>query len=273
MSSNKKAKVNTLSVDESTNDVMVDQLSVDVNESVDVSQLNTPDSTGVSKLDSGQPDDPWYILYWLDQYKYLPASVRDRIHENVKTSPYFQNFSESIAALLNAEYTKDNSTVPVSDIGSNITGYTYSRVLDYVLTSHNKSLIDEMSEKTNNVFKKNMTFIKDDTGVASKLSTDTHGNNLITDSQHYTRLAAAIPQLTSLIQSKLGPMYKVLQFIQSNISMVEYNKWKQRVLVEDSLQTVDHMHDSVDHVGVGRDVNTLYPNNDQMISQDLDITS
>ena len=273
MSSNKKASVNSLTVDESTNDVVVEQLSVDINESIDVKQLDTPVSTGISKLDSGQTDDPWYILYWLDQYSSLPQNIRNRIHESNKTSPYFQNFSESIAALLNAEYVKDNSTVPVSDIGSNITGYTYSRVMDYILTNHNASLVDEMSEKTNNMFKKNMTFIKDDTGVASKLSTDAHGNNLITDSQHYVRLSAAIPQLTTLIESKLGPMYKVLQFIQNNISMVEFNQWKQRVLVEDSLQVVDHMYSVVDHAGTGRDAGMIPPVNEQMTATQLDITS
>ncbi len=273
MSSNKKTSVNSLTVDESTNDVVVEQLSVDINESIDVKQLDTPVSTGISKLDSGQTDDPWYILYWLDQYSSLPQNIRNRIHESNKTSPYFQNFSESIAALLNAEYVKDNSTVPVSDIGSNITGYTYSRVMDYILTNHNASLVDEMSEKTNNMFKKNMTFIKDDTGVASKLSTDAHGNNLITDSQHYVRLSAAIPQLTTLIESKLGPMYKVLQFIQNNISMVEFNQWKQRVLVEDSLQVVDHMYSVVDHAGTGRDAGMTPPVNEQMTATQLDITS
>ena len=183
--------------------------------------------------------DAWYILYWLDQYNTLPEVVKEKIRIDPNRSKFFGEFSDSIGALLSVEYVKDNSTVPVSDIASNITGYTYSSVLDYIVTPDSHELHNEMSIKVNNIFKYNMTFIKDDTGVPSKLSTDSHGRNLITDSQHYVRLLGASEKLENLMKSKLGGMYDVLQFIRSNISETRFHSWKTQLLVEQEMSSVD----------------------------------
>lgn len=249
MSANKQIKVNVLSVDESAGTKNVQQSSVKINEPPDLKQSNITLTSSMQTVDGESADAPWYILYWIDQYHYLPETTREQIRENVEKSPYFDNFSESIASLLDAEYTKDNSTIPVSDMGTDITGYTYTRVLDYVLTRHVAHLTDEMSVKTNNMFKRNMTFIKDDTGIASKLSTDTHGNNLITDSQHYNRLIQVLDELKQLISEKLGVMNNVLLFIQNNTSAVHFDKWKHRLLTEYSLQMVDIFGNPIDHAG------------------------
>ena len=239
MSANKQTQANALMVDDSTGEIKNEQLVVHVNEPSDVYTYNIPVSAGLSTIDSGMSDDPWYILYWLDHYDYLPESTKQIVQQSVEKNPYLDNFSESVAALLDVEFIKDNSTVPVSDIGSNITGYTYSRVLDYVVTRQNAEMTNEMSIKVNNMFKRNMTFIKDDSGIASKLSLDTHGRNLVTDSQHYVRLKSILNDLEQMINEKMGVMYNVLKFIQNNTSSIKFFQWKQRLLVENSLLIVD----------------------------------
>jgi len=201
---------------------------------VDVSTHDIPVSSSIKDI-----DQPWYILYWIDQYNTLPKPIRRLVRQSIEKPEYFRDFSESIAALLNIEFIKDNSVVPVSDIATNISAYTYSRVLDFVLTQENVNLHQEMSVKTNNMFKINMTYIKDDDNVSSKLSTDAHGRNLVTDSQHYVRMSNIINDLKSLIEQKLGLMYPVLQFIQSNISTVKFDKWRSRILVESTCYDVD----------------------------------
>lgn len=250
MSANKQIQVNKLVVDDATGEIKTDQVIEQINQPSDVLSYSVPVSAGLSTVDTGVNADPWYILYWIDQYNYLPEKTKQQVQQSLVKSPYLDNFSESIAALLNVEYIKDNSTVPVSDIGDGITGYTYSRVLDYVITRQNASLTDEMSIKVNNMFKRNMTFIKDDSGIASKLSTDTHARNLVTDSQHYVRLKTIIDDLEQMIQEKLGVMYKVLKFIQNNTSVVEFFQWKQRVLTENSMKIVDINHRLVETTGV-----------------------
>lgn len=257
MSANKQIQANKLVVDDATGEIKIDQVIELINEPSDVLSYSVPVSAGVPTVDVDGTGDPWYILYWIDQYDYLPEKTKQQVQQSLKKSPYFDNFSESVAALLNVEYVKDNSTVPVSDIGDGITGYTYSRVLDYVLTRQTAALTDEMSVKVNNMFKRNMTFIKDDSGIASKLSTDTHARNLVTDSQHYTRLKSILSDLEQMIQEKLGVMYDVLKFIQNNTSVVEFFQWKQRVLIENSLVLVDNQGSVVELVGSNTTTQTI----------------
>lgn len=213
---------------------------INADKPVDVSKLDFVDDVVVT-----DEDRPWFILYWIDQYNTLPEEVKSRVRRSIKTPEYFKDFSDSIASLLNIEFIKDNSVVPVSDIATDISAYTYSRVLDYVLTQESVDLHREMSIKTNNIFKINMTYIKDDDNVPSKLSTDSHGRNLITDSQHYVRMSSAISELQTLIESKLGKLYPVLQFIQSNISIMNFNKWRSRIIHESTCYDVDLFGDRV----------------------------
>ena len=84
-----------------------------------------------------------------------------------------------------------------------------------------------------------MLFIKDDNRSPDKLSTDSHGRNLVTDSQHYTRMSEILTDLDKLIQQKLGDMYRVLKFIQSNVSHVNFLKWRSHFAIEHSYRDVD----------------------------------
>ena len=225
---------------------------VNADKPVDVSELSIPDQFKLSDL-----QDSWYILYWIDQYQSLPDSVKQAVRDSIDKPELFRNFSESIAALLNIEFIKDSSVVPVSDIATNISAYTYSRVLDFVLTQESVDLHREMSIKTNNMFKINMTYIKDDDNVASKLSTDSHGRNLITDSQHYVRMKNVLSDLQSMIDKKLGVMKDVLKFIQSNTSAVKFHAWRERILVEHTCVDVDSFGDRVfDSGSINREDNT-----------------
>lgn len=250
-------------IDQDTGKSTTTESWVNADTPVDVSELNVPDQVKPSEL-----QDPWYILYWIDQYQTLPDSVKQTVRDSIDKPEYFRDFSESIAALLNIEFIKDNSVVPVSDIATNISAYTYSRVLDFVLTQESVDLHHEMSVKTNNMFKINMTYIKDDDNVASKLSTDSHGRNLITDSQHYVRMKSVLTDLQSMIDEKLGVMKDVLKFIQSNTSAVKFHAWRERILVESTCVEVDLFGDRVfDSGSINRELNSR--TNDPLNTQDI----
>ena len=239
---------------------------INADKPVDVEQHSIPHSVEINKL-----TDPWYILYWIDQYHTLPASVKQNIRQSVSNPGFFQDFSESIAALLDIEFVKDSSVIPVSDIATNISAYTYSRVLDFVLTKQQVDLHSEMSIKTNNVFKLNMTYIKDDDNTPSKLSTDAHGRNLITDSQHYVRMNNCLTDLQNLIDQKLGVMKDVLKFIQSNTTAVKFNMWRERILVESTCVDVDMFGNRVfDSGSISREVNSQ--SNTKLNTQNIDIS-
>lgn len=239
---------------------------VNADKPVDVSMHNIPEAVKPTEL-----TDAWYILYWIEQYNTLPESVKQHVRESMNQPEYFRDFSESVAALLDVEFIKDNSVVPVSDIATNISAYTYSRVLDFVLTQEQVDLHHEMSVKTNNMFKLNMTYIKDDDRVASKLSTDSHGRNLITDSQHYVRMSQVLSELQALVDEKLGVMKEVLKFIQSNISAVQFDRWRERVMIESTCVDVDLFGDRVfDNGSITREQTTR--DNIRLDSQDLPIS-
>lgn len=234
---------------------------------VDVGTHNIPSTSKMSDFDQ----QPWYILYWIDQYNSLPEAIKNNVRESIEKPEYFKDFSESIASLLNVEFIKDNSVVPVSDIGTNISAYTYSRVLDFVLTQESVNLHEEMSIKTNNMFKINMTYIKDDDNVPRYLSTTAHGRNLITDSQHYVRMKNIIDELRNMIAEKLGPMSSVLEFIQSNISNVHYTKWVEKKLIESTCVGVDLFGERITTTpAADRDDQTS--NNTTLNSQDIPVS-
>lgn len=258
-------------VDQQSGKTITDQSWVNAEKPVDVSGHSIPDTTKINSFDQDSKLGPWYILYWIDQYNSLPQEIKKLTRQSIANPEYFRDFSESIAALLNIEFIKDNSVVPVSDIASNISAYTYSRVLDFVLTQESVDLHTEMSVKTNNIYKINMTYIKDDDNIACKLSTDAHGRNLVTDSQHYKRMSDIIDQLTSLIEQKLGVMYPVLQFIQSNISSERFYKWRSRMMIENSCYDVDFFGERVfDHGSKLRE--QIVVNNTRLDSQDIPVS-
>ena len=144
--------------------------------------------------------------------------------------------------------------------------------MDYILTQDSVDLHEELSMKTGNVFKKNMILIKDPSGVPSKISTDAHGRNLITDSQHYIRLSAVLEELEALIKTRLGPMYRVLKFIQSNISEVEFFKWRAKMKVEKSYYDVDFHHNRVDNAGEGWDTKSNNTTSERLKPQEIPIS-
>lgn len=203
---------------------------------VDIKQL--PEDIKIEDLQDISENGPWYILYWLDKFNTLPKPIRDQIKKN-SSSKLFNLFSESIAAIIEPEAVKDNSTIPVSDIASNITGYTYSNILGYRMTDSQKHLHTNMSVKTNNIFKLNMLYIKDDDRNPHATSVHTHGKNLITDSEHYNRLVNIKTDIDQMLQRKLGELYPVLKFIQNNISRIDFLNWKRQVVVENTVNTTD----------------------------------
>lgn len=235
----KQVQTRSAKADDATGQLKETEEWVDTVVPVDIHEQNIPTSTKIDEIDNNQQDGPWYILYWLDQYHYLHPEIKKKIQQTNPKPDLFKQFSDSVASLLGIEFIKDNSVIPVSDIATNITGYTYSSILDYILSPQNIELQEEMSIKTNNLFKYNMLYIKDDNKTADRLSTDSHGKNLITDSQHYVRMSDIISDLEQLIQDRLGSMYRVLKFIQSNISHVEFLKWRSHFAVEHSYRHVD----------------------------------
>lgn len=203
---------------------------------VDHKQL--PEDIKIEDLQDISENGPWYILYWLDKFHTLPKVIREQIKKN-SSSKLFNLFSESIAAITEPEAVKDNSTIPVSDIASNITGYTYSNILGYRMTDSQKHLQTDMSAKTNNIFKLNMLYIKDDDRNPHATSKHTHGKNLITDSEHYNRLVNIKTDIDQMLERKLGELYPVLKFIQNNISRIDFLNWKRQVVVENTVNTTD----------------------------------
>lgn len=266
MSKTSQVLTTKTTVDKDSGKVNTSEVWINADKPVDVEQHSIPNAVEINKL-----TDPWYILYWIDQYQTLPESVKQNVRDSISKPEYFRDFSESIAALLNIEFVKDNSVIPVSDIATNISAYTYSRVLDFILTQEQADLHEEMSIKVNNIFKLNMTYIKDDDRVASKLSTDAHGRNLITDSQHYKRMNDCLSDLQQLIDDKLGVMKDVLKFIQSNVSAVKFDAWRERIMTESTCVEVDMFGTNVfDSGSINRTQN--FRENTRLDTQDIPVS-
>jgi len=255
----KQAQTRTAKIDEATGELKEVEEWVDVHVPVEVAAGDIKNTTSLDVLDKGTTDGPWYILYWLDQYHNLHPKIKEKIQQTNPKPVHFNDFSDSIACLLGIEFIKDGSVVPVSDIATNITGYTYNRVLDYILTHQNIALQEEMSIKVSNMFKYNMRYIKDDDLLPNKSSAHSHGKNLITDTKHYERMSDILTDLQALIDKKLGTMARVLEFIQSNVSKVEFFQWKNQFSIEESYSNVDSLGYQSDTQINSMDPSTLLP--------------
>lgn len=233
-----QVSIKQIKSDETTGQVKESQAWSEVSSKASILDYNLPTTSNLQQTDDQTAIGPEFILYWIDEFNKLPDNIKNEIRKETQHD-IFNNFSDSIGSLLNAEFIKDRSTVPVSDIGDHITDYTHNFVLDHAIPPATKQLQDDLSSKCSNMFKRNMTFIKDDTGIASLKSTDCHGRNLITDTQHYERMLETIPQSHRQLRFKLGALYQVLTHIRQNKRYRAFFSTKSRELLEDKQSLID----------------------------------
>ena len=210
---------------------------------------------------------PWFIMWWLEKFYTSHEVVKqDLLALLGDDNEYFVSFSESVGQLKNLKDTYDTSTLPTWDINVNAYGDNYSTptvtagVVKYCMQPESLALAQQLSNKTNNVFRKNLSMIMEDpskdalvTGVMPAFSNQSHGNNLVNDYLHPVRLGKFMETVNRVIQDHLKGLYGVLELLSDRENYMVVNKPKQTLMkVEKFTTSVDMFKNKIKSFSVTR---------------------
>jgi hypothetical protein len=196
----------------------------------------------------------WFKLWWMDKFTTSHDVVKQDLIEILgDENEYFVKFSESVGQLKNISDTFDTSTLPVWDTEVQAYGSTYSipstiaGVAKYCTRGEAAAFNDQLSKHTNKVFRNNMVNMMEDpsrdelvTGVMPSFSSDSHGNNLVNDQLHFSRMYQQVEVVDAAIREHLKGLYDVLMLLSDRENYMVVNKPKQIMMkVENFTLAVD----------------------------------
>jgi len=196
----------------------------------------------------------WFVLWWLEKFYTTHNVVRQQLVEMLgEQNEFFVKFSDSVGQLKNITDTRDTSTLPVWDINVEAFGLEYSTpstvagVSKYCLLPESVALCEQLSKNTNQIFRSNIANMMEDasrdeiiSGVMPSFSNQSHGNDLVTDNMHITRMFNFVETVRNVIQDHLKGLYGVLELLSNRENYMIVNKPKQILLkVENFTTAVD----------------------------------
>ena len=198
------------------------------------------DEFGVGKMENE------FILYWRDKF--------DRCHPKTKelykglmeadSMDMFSEISDSIGMLGTAALTPDTAMLPYCDNEYNLLGAipaVNNDVASSKLDTETRTLIEEMSLKTDGLFKRNMIPMISQI----KLSTEAHGVDLMTDYQHYARMIGLQSRLDAMISEAIGKAYKMIEFIKQATNKQKIESPTITLAVEDTSSRVNILKEKI----------------------------
>lgn len=218
---------------------------------VDRSQFQQ-DATTLADTFGMEDMSPWFVLWWMEKF-YTSHEVikKDLIELLGDDNEYFVKFSESVGQLKNIRDSINTSTTPVIDVDveamqESSIPTTIPGVAEYSTKPETYTLAAELSKATNQIFRKNLVNQLDDPSrdaVVNKLAqlpTNSHGCNLIHDSEHPKRMQKFVDVVREEIQNHLKGLYDVLELFSTRENYMVVGKPKQILLkVENFTQSVD----------------------------------
>ena len=173
--------------------------------------------------------DDQFKLYWLEKFWTSHDQVKSDVHRFLgSNNEYYINFSESIGSITNIEYIKTNSALNWYNVtgtaDASATGFAaLKQDIEYTVTSpsYNKMTINSkilnmyLSRRTNILLKTNMKNVINSAEVTTEYtSNDSHGCNLIVDSEYYERVKDIIDDIKQPLRESLKGLYDTLIYVQ-----------------------------------------------------------
>ena len=152
--------------------------------------------------------EPQFAAHWINQFNNSLNAVRKEVRMQIGDGTFYRQFSDSIGGLARMENYFDDSTQLVSDVNSQnmMAPLRYGSSLSNKIHPATLLLLGEVSKKTNLVFKKNLQSIQSSVSTSKKA----HGDNLVPDTEHFTRMKGIMPTITQKIQGEYKQLYKVI---------------------------------------------------------------
>ena len=200
--------------------------------------------------------DENFLLFWIEKFQRCHHKVKELVKDNVPSKENaFREFSDSIGLVTRAHDAIDDRLIPFVEpyyelIKRNIGGElveaypnTTNSVLNGKLDKGTKFLQIDGAVKAGHMFRRNMQVMHKKGFGNPQLSTNAHGENLVTDWQYLTHMSnALVTELNGTLTNNFLPaLTKILTFLQlqndNNLQNVKNHTIQ--LVVENDIQKVD----------------------------------
>ena len=200
--------------------------------------------------------DENFLLFWIEKFQRSHHKVKELVKDNVPSKENaFREFSDSIGLVTRAHDAIDDRLIPFVEpyyelIKRNIGGElveaypnTTNSVLNGKLDKGTKFLQIDGAVKAGHMFRRNMQVMHKKGFGNPQLSTNAHGENLVTDWQYLTHMSnALVTELNGTLTNNFLPaLTKILTFLQlqndNNLQNVKNHTIQ--LVVENDIQKVD----------------------------------
>ena len=237
------------------------------------SKTETKNSTGKAVKHLDDQDEPpeysevfgfgdmsvWFVQWWLEKFRTSHAKIKEEVASLLgDDNEYFVNFSESVGQLKNIDPTYDTSTTHVWDtqvaaFGAQSVPETVPGIAEYCLKKEAKSFASELSRKTNMIYRQNIVKLMEDPSKDKPKIAPlpgfpqwSHGNNLVADSSHPTRIMKFIESIRDELKEHLKGLYDVLEALSVRENYMTVGKPREVLMkVEDFTVAVDTLKNKV----------------------------
>jgi hypothetical protein len=217
----------------------------------------------LQKLQDGwgmQSIDDQFKLYWYDKFLRSHKKLKEEYSKlvTVDTLDYFTQLSDCIGLLARSSNHVTGVEIPIIDVDFTMLGEIPDVTHPYTddkLDIETRVLIEEMSAKTNCLFRQNLVHTINLVGAASSA----HGEDLVTDYEHWIRMLSVHGNLNSTVAETIGVAYDILQYIQTAENKQKIHSPVFSMVVEDSIIKVDFLKDKV------KSLIKLSPTNDDVL--------
>ena len=167
-------------------------------------------STG---FDLGTDRTGEFIAWWLEKYRRAHFKVKELLAEKMNIEDtILQEISESVGLLFTQHLYPRSRDQHYTDEDSEPTPFPFGGVIDDRLDLDTKTNILGLSRRTEAIFRRNMKEMI----TTAAISTDSHGENLVTDHLHNARIAKNEKEITENIATTLGGTYNLLLWLSMN---------------------------------------------------------
>jgi len=185
--------------------------------------------------DSGTGLDDDFLAYWIEKYRLLHPVIQRECEKLLPgaANVYFKDISESIGCLTEADWIDDDKVLPMFDV--TVTQYdppvVYNSKLHNKLSTNTQLVSLKMSKLLNVNTRKNLINIINGPNshkLEKDSSTDSHGNNLITDFEHRTRMNKILTELVNILQKQYEDLWRLVDWFNTkeNTSSLKFKKVK-----------------------------------------------
>mgnify|MGYP003126985574 FL=1 len=200
--------------------------------------------------------DENFLLFWIEKFQRCHYKVKELVKDNVPSKENaFREFSDSIGLVTRVHDAIDDRLIPFVEpyyelikrnIGDELVeAYpnTTNSVLNGKLDKGTKFLQIDGAVKAGHMFRRNMQVMHKKGFGNPQLSTNAHGENLVTDWQYLTHMSnALVTELNGTLTNNFLPaLAKILTFLQlqndNNLQNVKNHTIQ--LVVENDIQKVD----------------------------------